>query len=101
MRTVRWANRRTVTAAAILVTVAADVATTLWFRSKGIPESNPLVAGWVDNTTVFITVKMGWAIAAAVAVWHTNRFRWAVWATIGLMTAAATVNTWTAIRWPG
>ena len=73
--------------------VIADVFSTLWFRSLGLAESNPLVEPWVDGA-MFIVVKVGMValFALAVLLLHVESLTKWVWAACGIIGAAVIIN---------
>lgn len=81
--TVRWI---------IVVVVALDVVSTLWFRSVGLPEGNPLVRPFVDVVPLFVAVKMLVLVPAVLLLPRAPRLLPFAWIAVTVIGLAVAVN---------
>ena len=80
--------------AALFYVTILDVLSTLIFRSLSIREGNQLVRLFVDDTPLFITIKLGTVIMVGVAVvmLRVTTLVTPIWIGAGILGAAVIVN---------
>ncbi len=80
--------------AALAVVIIFDIMTTFMFRTLSLPESNPLVAPYVDHPAIFVGFKVATFVAAATLALMAkgSNFVWLTWAAVMVLSVVVVMN---------